>query len=93
MEALPDLGTDLRRHVANRRLQLQVTVDAEGRARDVAILRSELPPEVQRVLEQAIGRVRFAPRTEDDAVMRTRLCFDDAGVLDPSADECWRPGR
>ena len=82
-------------HLVGRRLQVKVWIDATGAVRKAEVTPNEVTRDVVERLEQAIGRVRFTPGLLDGvpsaAQVETRLCFDDAGQLDASSPECWRP--
>jgi hypothetical protein len=78
-----------------RRLQVTVWIDAFGTVQKAVVKPNELSPEMVTALEQAIARVHFTPGTLQGepvgAILRTLLCFDDAGLLDASSGECWKP--
>ncbi|HET8745718.1 MAG TPA: hypothetical protein VFM98_08935, partial [Ramlibacter sp.] len=78
-----------------RRLQLELWIDAAGTVQKAAVARNEVSDELAARLEQAVAQVRFQPARQQDrpaaAAVRTLLCFDDAGLLETSADECWKP--
>ena len=82
-------------HLVGRRLQVKVWIDATGAVRKAEVTPNEVTRDVVERLEQAIGRVRFTPGLLDGvptaSAEETRLCFYDAGHLDASSPECWRP--
>ncbi len=89
----PDVG-DAGEALRARRHEVAIRVDAGGRVQEAQVTRNEIGPELAQQLEAAVTGVRFVPaRLDGDAVgaeFTTRLCFDDAGVLDTSSDGCWR---
>lgn len=91
----PDLG-ELTGRLVGRRLSVSVWVDPLGTVRNAEVAANELTREQVELLERAIAQVQFVPaRDRDDAaaaaILRTLLCFDDAGRLEASSDECWKP--
>jgi hypothetical protein len=93
-QAMPDVD-EAGVRLVGRRLQVKVWIDATGAVRKSEVTPNEVTRDVVERLEQAIGRVRFTPGLLDGvptaAQVETRLCFDDAGQLDASSPECWRP--
>jgi hypothetical protein len=93
-QAMPDVE-EAGVHLVGRRLQVKVWIDAEGAVRKSEVTPNEVTRDVVERLEEAIGRVRFTPGLLDGvptaAEVDTRLCFDEAGQLDASSAECWRP--
>jgi hypothetical protein len=94
-EGNPDLGK-LAPQIRGRRLRVGIWVDASGAVQKAEVAPNELTQEQVELLERAITQVRFTPARDQDsaaaaAVLRTLLCFDDAGQLDTSSDECWKP--
>jgi hypothetical protein len=93
-QGVPDVR-DIAPQLVGRRLEVRVWVDAAGAVQKAEVQPNELTPAQVALLEQAIALVRFTPaRVQDQpaaALLRTLLCFDDAGGLDLTSDECWRP--
>jgi hypothetical protein len=93
-QGTPDVQ-EVAARLVGRRLPVTVWVDADGMVDKAVVTRNELTPEVATLLEEAIAKVRFTPARRDAqpaaAIVRTLLCFDDAGVLDTTSDECWKP--
>ncbi|WP_460890898.1 hypothetical protein, partial [Ramlibacter alkalitolerans] len=86
---------DIAPQLVSRRLRAEVWIDATGTVRKAEVRRNELSPELAARLEEALTGVHFTPgRLHDEsvgAILRTLLCFDDAGLLQASSDECWTP--
>lgn len=93
-QTMPDVA-EAGVHLVGRRLQVKVWIDATGAVRKSEVTPNEVTHDVVERLEAAIGRVRFTPGLLDGvptaAQVETRLCFDEAGQLDASSPECWRP--
>jgi hypothetical protein len=94
-EGNPDLG-ELALQLLGRRLRVSVWVDPLGTVQKAEVAPNELTQQQVELLERAIAQVQFTPaRGQHGAaaagVLRTLLCFDEAGQLDASSDECWKP--
>lgn len=81
-------------HLVGRRLVVTVFVDAQGAVREAHVAPYEISEQQAALLQQAVAAVRFAPASMDGkpvaAQVQSRLCFDDAGLLDTTSPGCWR---
>jgi hypothetical protein len=77
-----------------RRLAVTLWIDAAGRVQRAEVTRNEVNAALAQQLEGAVLGVRFVPAQRAGepvaAEHRTLLCFDDAGRLDTSSEECWQ---
>lgn len=95
---LPQVTPDARQlagaRLVGRRLAMTVWIDGQGAVRKAVVDPNELSPETVTLLEQVLAGVRFTPASLDGqpvgARVVSRLCFDDAGVLDTTSPGCWR---
>ncbi len=83
---------ELARHLQARRLPVTLVLDASGTVTQAQVPLHELAPEVAAKLEAALLGARVGPRSleglEAGTPLRTRLCFDDAGLLESPSAEC-----
>lgn len=93
-QATPDARELAGAKVAGRRLAVTLWIDDQGKVRQAEVDPNELSPETVRLLEQLLARVPFNPAAAGDvpvgARVVTRLCIDDAGLLDTATAGCWR---
>jgi hypothetical protein len=89
----PGMDFAVQKELTGRRLLVRIWVDADGKVSRTVFVNPELSAAALAALEEAIARVRFTPGSqagqEVGSVVRTRLCFDDAGQLESGSAECW----
>jgi hypothetical protein len=93
-QSTPDAKELAGAKLEGRRLAVTLWIDDQGRVRQAEVDPNELSPETVRLLEQLLARVPFTPAAAGDlpvgARVVTRLCIDDAGLLDTTSAGCWR---
>ncbi|HEY8048619.1 MAG TPA: hypothetical protein VIE63_05550 [Ramlibacter sp.] len=88
----PGIAPEIARELSNRHLRVSIWVDPSGNVSKVDFGGNELTEGAILQLTDSLQKVRFAPARRDgnavEAVLRTRMCFDEDGALEGNEPEC-----